>query len=458
VVRRQSDLVGFVVAVSHLSHGSLRVKIEPGWRNGDLAYETHTIRDVQAGKADLGAAASRSWDTVGIAPFRALNAPFLIDSYALEQRVAQSSLARALLARLRPLGLVGLGILPSPLRRPLGSTKALLRPADFAGLRIGTQESGVADETLRMLGAVPVRLAANQKVDLRKLGGVEQRASGVAGQLLDRKGEYYSTNVDLWPRPLVVFANERTFAALTADEQRALRDAVTSLIPAQVTFERETDTESVGDMCRRGALEFARATPSELAELRTAVQPVYDHLDRDPATRRAIRAINVMKRDLAGPPEALPGCPSAPGANARVRTPLDGVWEMDTRRAAAGNDHLAENWGKWIYLFDHGRFADTQENRDACTWGYGTFTIKGSRTSWSFVNGGGIAPNDAENKPGEFFEFRWSRYRDTATLSAWPGAISPTNFDSQPWRLISATPTRRYFSTRCPPPPEALAP
>src|SRR5437764_373145 len=69
----QSDLLGFVDAVTRLSHGSLRVEVERGWRNGELAYETGQIADVREGKADLGVAASRAWDTVGIPAFRPLH-------------------------------------------------------------------------------------------------------------------------------------------------------------------------------------------------------------------------------------------------------------------------------------------------------------------------------------------------------------------------------------------------
>jgi hypothetical protein len=36
------------------------------------------------------------------------------------------------------------------------------------------------------------------------------------------------------------------------------------------------------------------------------------------------------------------------------------------------------------------------------------------------------------------------------------GATSPTPFLAKPWHLASRTPTRRYFSTECPPPAEAL--
>jgi hypothetical protein len=68
-----------------------------------------------------------------------------------------------------------------------------------------------------------------------------------------------------------------------------------------------------------------------------------------------------------------------------------------------------------------------------------------------------LAPNGANNRPGESFQFRWSRYRDLLTLSAIAGAISPANFRAKPLRLISSTPSRASFSKRCPPPAAALA-
>ena len=107
-------------------------------------------------------------------------------------------------------------------------------------------------------------------------------------------------------------------------------------------------------------------------------------------------------------------------------------------------------------VFDHGAFAITQENREACTWGYGTFTVDGNRMSWNFTDGGGIAPTGAENKPGEFFVFDFSAYRDTLTLTPVKGEISPLNFRDEPWRRLAKTPSRQFFSTRCPPPDGAL--
>ena len=69
--------------------------------------------------------------------------------------------------------------------------------------------------------------------------------------------------------------------------------------------------------------------------------------------------------------------PARPDAHGRA-TDVDGVWTMDTDRSAAVPEYFDENWGHWVFVFDHGRFAITQENETSCTWGYGTYAVNGS--------------------------------------------------------------------------------
>jgi hypothetical protein len=77
---------------------------------------------------------------------------------------------------------------------------------------------------------------------------------------------------------------------------------------------------------------------------------------------------------------------------------------------------------------------------------------------WLIINGGGIAPDDAINRPGEDYIFGWSLYRGVLTLSPVTGAISPSNFRAKPWARVSTTPSARFLSKRCLPPADALTP
>jgi extracellular solute-binding protein (family 7) len=365
-----------------------------------------------------------------------------------------------MLGGLRRLGLAGIGVLPGPLRKPLGITRPLLQPADYAGLTIGVQQSLVASATINALGATPVWFPVTWPIT--RFGAAEEHISAIQGNQYDRVGKYLTANVNLWPRPLVVFATGKTWASLTPAQRRILTLAVTGDVPAETTVVRDEERTDTAILCRRGRLRFLDASPADLAALRRAVQPVYAQLDRDPQTRRYLRQIEALRQGL--PAEPAPKC----GRTARLTVrggPLDGVWQFTDTAAQlaaasgpASDGVVPENYGAWTLVLDRGHFAFTQEDQLACTWGYGTFTVRGNKMEWLIANGGGIAPDNATNKPGEDYLFGWSLYGGVLTLSPVKGAISPGNFRVKPWTRISTAPSARFLSKRCPPPAGALPP
>src|SRR4051794_1996787 len=106
--------------VARLSHGSVKVIITTDAHRGDPQAERKVFADVKAGRAPLGWVGSRYLDRLGDRRFQPLTAPMLIDSYRLEQHVLTSSLVAPMIASMKQLGVMGLGVLPGPLRRVLG--------------------------------------------------------------------------------------------------------------------------------------------------------------------------------------------------------------------------------------------------------------------------------------------------------------------------------------------------
>jgi TRAP-type C4-dicarboxylate transport system substrate-binding protein len=453
----EAPLVLFAAAVSRESGGSLRIDVGAHYRRGDPQQEKKLIDDVRAGRIQLGWVGARAWDTVGVESFRALVAPFLVDSYPLQQKVLTGPLAEQMLAGVRPLGLVGLAVLPGPMRRIAALRRPLVAPADFAGLKIGTSVSRTADATLRALGARPVVIPAAAK--LTGVDGLEQQLSSIAGNQYFRVAKYLTSNVVLWPRPVVIFANRKTFNSLSPAQQSALRRAGTDVdvLARSNGAARSSDRAGEQTLCAVGMREIA-ATASEAAALRRSVTPVYAALERDPRTRSLLHRIESLKHRLAIPAEAVPPCPNA-GNRRAGSSGIDGVYRMRVSAATlAKHDHVPlsqvtqENYGDFVLVIDRGRFAFTQENENACTWQYGKATLKGGELDWDFTDGGGIAPTGAYNKPGEYFQWRWSLYRQVLTLSP----IRPTDLTVERWQQTSATPSKGALSRRCPPPKEAL--
>jgi TRAP-type transport system periplasmic protein len=446
----------YAKAVDRLSAGRLRIAIQKTRRSGAGAESEHDfVRDVRSGRVDLGGVASRGWDVEGAKSFAALNAPLLIDSFALEDAVLRSDITKPMLRSLHPLDLAGIAVVPGPLRRPFGVTRPLAAPDDYRGLRIGTFESHVAEATMRTLGAAPVDVPISAPIT--GLDGIEAHLTSIQGNGYDGRGGFLTMNVALWARPVVLFASARRFASLTATQRRILQRAASDVLSSQIDKTESDEFADAAILCRRGRTRFLNGDASAM---RRAVEPVYRQLERDPATAAAIKAIEDLKRRTGAPADGLAACDTPPARTPPTAvTPFDGVYRMVTSMRRDSHDDpepVPENYGVWTFVFTRGRFAISQEYGPACTWGYGSYTVVGDRVEWLFTDGGGIAPNDAMNKPGEDFFFRWNRYRDALTLGPSAAGYGAENFRLRPWRRIASAPTRRYFAKRCPPPAKAL--
>jgi TRAP-type C4-dicarboxylate transport system substrate-binding protein len=434
------ELEPFADAVADLSDGTLRIKFANGWRQGTPDYETKLIGDVKAGKADLGWAGTRAFDSVGVAAFDALHAPLLIDSYELEQNVLKSPLAGQMLQALEPLGLVGLGILPGPMRKPLGVDR-LVRPEDYRGQELAIARSRVAEDTLRAVGAIPHAIPSAGEID--GLDGVEQQIASIQGNRYDSVARYLTTNVNLWPRLPVIFMNREAYAALSDTQRQALKDAARGALGPSLASQRRDQDESAAILCRRG-LKFVTASDADIAALRDAVAPVYRRLEGDELTATAIEEIRSMRTDDTRPD--APACERGGESKsvAGEATPIDGVYSMTTTAeevaavppGMAPEEVESENYGRWRFVLDHGRLYYTQSSEGASRWTKAKYQVRGDQLTFEVTSYGGEAPNGAAEKTGEVFTFRWSRYRDRLTLAPVIGKVSPENFRAKPWRRI----------------------
>jgi TRAP-type transport system periplasmic protein len=337
---RPEELQPFADEVARLSGGKMRIEFRDRWLGWPWRRpESAVIHDVAAGKADLGWVGSRAWDDVGVSSFNALHAPLLVDSYALQGEVLESGIPGEMLKALEPLHLVGLGILPSPLRKLLGVERPLTQPADFRGQRIGITESRVARETLRALGATAIVIPPGSQIG--GLDGIEQQVESIESNTYDAAARYLTTNINLWPRPLVVFMNEAAFAALESAQRDVLREALRKALPETLAATRSRERDAAAALCRRG-LSFVVATGADMSSLREALAPVYQKLERDDQTRSFITRIGKLRQALSVSAETLPACST--GERSVSAAIPDGVYTNtttadDARRARipAGN-------------------------------------------------------------------------------------------------------------------------
>ena len=176
-------------------------------------------------------------------------APFLVDSLALEQRVLESPLARRMLRRLDRAGLVGLAILPGPLRRPLGLSRQLVGPADYRGGTIAIRYGGVARTTFRALGA---RVKGYVLGRLPAVDGAELDSNTIAMNGYDAQARALTANVVLWARPQTIFMNRAAFGRLTPSQRATLRRAGRAAVASELARVEKDESAGVAGLCSRG--------------------------------------------------------------------------------------------------------------------------------------------------------------------------------------------------------------
>ncbi|MDP9265503.1 MAG: TRAP transporter substrate-binding protein DctP [Chloroflexota bacterium] len=426
------DVDEFTHAVSRLSHGRMRVSVSEFAYYMQLDRANSLVRDLQAGRVQLAKIDTRELDRAGVSALRALTAPGLIDSLALEQRVLESAISRQMLSSFRRLGLVGLAIVPGELFKPVGITRTLLAPRDFRGATFYVTPSDVDTATLRALGARPI---AHVYERIKPVDGLETSVHPFYFAHSVHHGRVTSaTNLNLWPRLSAIFMSARVFDRLAPDQQRILRTAGARLVASAIARVRSQTAESTRVACARG-VRLMRARAADVAAFKRALRPVLASLDRDAQTRRFISAIARMKQQLGTGPDAQSCGKPAPRPPVSTRpTPIDGVYRSDVTVAQlnrvpsfeAREYGLAE-YGHFTLVLRRGRFRWSGASVHGDLLISGTFALHGPVVT--------LRPVDPIDFAGNTWTYRWSRYRDI--LSFRKVGRAPALLVVHPWRRAS---------------------
>jgi TRAP-type C4-dicarboxylate transport system substrate-binding protein len=362
----------FARQVRRLSDGRLRIHV--GWEaNGSearhpRAFDQKTAEKVIDGRYALAIVPARAWDVLGVTSLQAIQAPFLVNSDALLNKVASDPVAEKMLAGLNDVGVVGLGLWPEALRHPVGFGHPLRSLADFAGKGIRAPRSELTWEMLRALGARPLDFVGDEMgpvVDSGLLSGAESEIERVRS--LPRPG-IVTANVTLFPKANTIVANRAAFDRLTHDQRETLRKAAAETLH-QVVASRPTDVDAARSAC--GArVQIVLASDADIRGLVGATRPVVARLERDESTRKSIQRIVALRETISNSRPVIAPCGRRSPVTAKARAggraatlPPDGVY----RSLISPNEFLRAG-------------IDASSARNSS--GLFTLTLRGGRVSW----------------------------------------------------------------------------
>lgn len=366
-----AQLVAWADQVKASSKGAVTIRLSTGYAAGTTDYERTAFRDVTRGKIAMASLGARALDRLGVTAFQALLAPMLVDSYELQASVFAARLPDEMLKSVNSPGVVALAILPGPMRKVLGVNKPFLQVSDFAGTRIGDQDSALTEQTLHALGATAVPEPSGAK--LLGVDGYEQQLSSIGGNDYHDAGVLFTTaNLNLWPRPIAIVIGSAAYGQLSQPQKETLQTSAKAVLADTLALSRAEDTGAIENLCRQG-MRLPTATPQQLTSLRTALDSVYATLTKNADTKSWIDRIQQLKDQSHAAP-ATATCPTL--ADTTGSTPIDGAYEaqlntgLDIRRYCKASEvpqaqlPAANKVELLTVVFDHGTVMQYQPTPD----------------------------------------------------------------------------------------------
>ena len=453
-----TELLGRVEA---RSNGNVTIEMEFRVGEFEADAEQQIVREVADGTYDLGVVGTRVFDTLGVTSFQALDAPMLIDSYAVEAAVIEGDIPTQMLRSLDALQVSGLGVLADGLRKPIAVEKPFLGPNDWRGLGFGVYRSQALSSAVRALGAEPIDVFGpprNEAMESGQIQGFEMNLLGYRLGNLWLPAPYVTANVNLWPQMFAVIGHPDSLASLNGQQRGWLSGTVQEAAAASTDLLKGDDGFIV-DLCQEGA-RFANASDADILGLRDAFAPVYAELQQGEETARFIAQIEELKRGTSSQQVTIPdGCtgtapvsepqPSGQPKKTTTVTALDGTWEVAFTAAEFASTEgvdpseiVPEMGGRFVVTFDHGDITGPVRPGELSPGGL-TYAVEGDMLTIYAEDasmGGQVPP------PGPaVWKYRWSVYGDTLTfekrggqepgcsMTVSLGGCQPSVFVVKPW-------------------------
>ncbi|MDW6002674.1 TRAP transporter substrate-binding protein [Vibrio mangrovi] len=269
------SLESFAKEVKNLTH--LRIKIYP---NATLGSETESLQMVQNGAIAFTKVSAAILNTF-TPDYKILSLPYLYRDRAQYEAVLNGPIGEQILESSRKVGFIGLAFLDAG-SRSFYTDKPIKTPADLKGLKIRVQNSSLAIDTIKALGATPVPLPYGELYSAMQQGVVDGAENNIPSyyssrhyevkQVFSRDGH---TTV-----PDVLIVSTSTWDSLTDEQRKGIRQAAKETVKIQEENWKNYVSKATQDL-KKHHVTFV---DSDVPAFQDAVKPVYDQFRKNNPT------------------------------------------------------------------------------------------------------------------------------------------------------------------------------
>jgi tripartite ATP-independent transporter DctP family solute receptor len=275
--------------LTELTNGRHSIKVYPA---SALGQEKDSIEQTKIGALAMA--------RVNIGPMNNICAetqvptlPFLFRSKEHMRHVLDGAIGDEILAACAPQGFIGLAYYDSGARSIYTGKKQIQSFADVKGMKIRVQQSDLWVSLLEAMGANATPMPYGEVYTALKTGlidGAENNFPSYDSAKHFEAAKYYALTEHSMAPEVLVFS-KRTWDTLSADDQKALRQAAKDSVPFMRKLWDEREASSLATVKAGGAI----ITTVDKAPFQAAMKPVYDKFIKDDKLKSLVKRIQDTK-------------------------------------------------------------------------------------------------------------------------------------------------------------------
>ncbi|MDB1125929.1 TRAP transporter substrate-binding protein [Vibrio algarum] len=251
-----------------------RIKVYP---NGTLGSETTSLQMVQNGTIGLTKVSAALLESFSDS-YKILSLPYLYRDLDHYYNVVNGPIGQSILDSSREKGFIGLAFLDAG-ARSFYTDKPIVTPSDLTGMKIRVQNSPLAIDIIKSLGATPVPLPYGELYSALQQGVVDGAENNIPSYFSSRHFEvkkYYSYDRHTMV-PDVLVVSTGVWDSFTKEEQEKIRNVIKKTLEVQ----KKNWSDYVADAKVELAAQGVTFVESDTPTFQAAVVPVYDKFKKE---------------------------------------------------------------------------------------------------------------------------------------------------------------------------------
>jgi len=253
--------------------GKVKVEIYP---NSTLYKDKEEIEALQLGSVHMLAPSTAKFAPLGIKEFEALDLPWLFKDDQTYSNAMKGKIGKWLFEKLETKGITGLAYWDNGFHM-LSANRALMKPADFQGLKFRISGSKVADQYLRIMGSIPQIMAFSEVYQALQTGVVDG-CENTASNYLTQK--FYEVQKDITVSyhahlQYAVIVNSKFWSGLPPDIRAQLEKAMNEATDYTNSIARQENEDALAEIKKTGKTTLHYLTDADRKAWQEAMQPTY---------------------------------------------------------------------------------------------------------------------------------------------------------------------------------------